>query len=278
MYTQKIVGNSPTERLMHAYEAAYRYFRDELLVPVLGETLPDPILTFSRSSKRTLAFFAPDVWRADLDDSERRHELGIVPAHTADDPREVMASLVHEMLHFADYVAGTAPKSSGYHGKKWAARMEKVVCRRYPGRTKAAWPSRTRSSRTDPTLVRMMLCRRRSCSRSSRRSRAFRPPVKMDRPKTAQRERSRRPRLGNASSTPAPSARRPCAGRPDENLSAGTARSPTSRSRRPRRALRLTSHHRLYCFIGLLGQSPAEDNGGIAPFAALGARLSLQTA
>jgi len=126
VYTQKVAGNSPTERLMHAYEAAYCYFRDELLVPVLGESLPDPILTFSRSSKRTLAFFAPDVWRADLDDSERRHELGIVPAHTADDPREVMASLVHEMLHFADYVAGTAPKSSGYHGKKWAARMEKV--------------------------------------------------------------------------------------------------------------------------------------------------------
>jgi len=111
---------------MRAYEAAYRYFRDELIVPVLGETLPDPILTFSRSSKRTLAFFAPEVWRADLDDFERRHELGIVPAHTADDPREVMASLVHEMLHFADYVAGTAPKSSGYHAKKWAARMEKI--------------------------------------------------------------------------------------------------------------------------------------------------------
>jgi len=54
------------------------------------------------------------------------NELGIVPAHTADDPREVMASLVHEMLHFADYVAGTAPKSSGYHAKKWAARMEKI--------------------------------------------------------------------------------------------------------------------------------------------------------
>jgi hypothetical protein len=37
-----------------------------------------------------------------------------------------MSTLVHEMVHFVDHIAGTAPKSHGYHGKKWAARMEKI--------------------------------------------------------------------------------------------------------------------------------------------------------
>lgn len=109
---------------MQAYEAAYQYFRDALFVP-LGEDLPDPILTFSRGTKKKRAFFVAQSWHTQ-DDAERRCELAIVPAHTADPPREVMASLVHEMAHYADFLAGTAPKSSGYHGKKWAERMEKI--------------------------------------------------------------------------------------------------------------------------------------------------------
>jgi hypothetical protein len=110
---------------MQAYEAAYQYFRDELFRPVLGEDLPDPILTFSRGTKKKRAFFVAQSWHG-ADAAERRCELAIVPAHTADPPREVMASLVHEMVHFADFLAGTAPKSSGYHGKKWAERMAKI--------------------------------------------------------------------------------------------------------------------------------------------------------
>jgi hypothetical protein len=111
---------------MQAYEAAYRYFRDVLFVP-LGETLPDLILTFSRTRGKQQAFFVPESWSGENDDaSVRRCELAIVPTHTAAPARELMASLVHEMAHYADFLAGTAPKSSGYHGKKWAERMERL--------------------------------------------------------------------------------------------------------------------------------------------------------
>lgn len=110
---------------MQAYEAAYRYFRDALFVP-LGETLPDLILTFSRTRGKQQAFFVPESWSGDGDEAGRRCELAIVPTHTAAPPRELMASLVHEMAHYADFLAGTAPKSSGYHGRKWAERMERL--------------------------------------------------------------------------------------------------------------------------------------------------------
>jgi len=98
---------SPTERLMEAYESAYRFFRDELIIPVLGEELPDPILTFSRSKKKTPAFFLPDTWAAELNESQRHCELAIVPEHTGEDPRVLMSTLVHEMVHFADHIAVT---------------------------------------------------------------------------------------------------------------------------------------------------------------------------
>jgi len=126
VYTEKKINLTPTQRLMKAYEAAYCYFRDHLITPVLGETLPDPILTFSRSRRKTSAFFLPDTWRSGLEDKERRCELALVPEHTGEEPRILMSILVHEMIHYVDHLAGTAPKSHGYHGQKWAKRMEKL--------------------------------------------------------------------------------------------------------------------------------------------------------
>lgn len=111
---------------MAAYEAAYCYFRDQLIRPVLNVDLPDPILTFSRGKKDAHAFFAPNAWRADLNQEERRCELALVPEHTADDPQHVMSCLVHEMAHFAEYTTGDAPKSPGYHGRKWFLAMEQL--------------------------------------------------------------------------------------------------------------------------------------------------------
>ncbi len=112
---------------MRAYEAAYAYFRDALIGPVLEEELTtDPILTFSRTRRQgALAFFAADAWRSHGGEA-RLCELALVPEHTADDPRDVMSSLVHELMHFVDHAAGTAPKTPGYHGRTWFRRMERV--------------------------------------------------------------------------------------------------------------------------------------------------------
>jgi len=123
---QPAIETTPTQRLMRAYEEVFRYFNDSLVRRVLGIELPPPILTFSRSTrKNALAFFASESWRAP-EKSERLCEIAVVPEHTADDPREVFSSIVHEMLHYVDFLAGTAPKTRGYHGRSWFVLMEQI--------------------------------------------------------------------------------------------------------------------------------------------------------
>lgn len=112
-------GRNPTSEQWGSYERAYAYFNRVLF----GGKLPVPILNFSRKSKRTLGFFAPERWE---NGRAKVHEISLNPDTLAHRSKEQIAStLVHEMAHLWDQEHGK-PGRGGYHGKTWADQMERI--------------------------------------------------------------------------------------------------------------------------------------------------------
>lgn len=111
----------PTREQFDAYQAMFAYFNRELF----GGSLPQVVLNFSRHA-RSLGFFAPQRWERRGAADERSHEISLNPdTLTARDPRDVASTLVHEMVHLWQEVAGT-PARRGYHNREWAEKMERV--------------------------------------------------------------------------------------------------------------------------------------------------------
>ncbi len=151
-------ADSPTARLTRAYEAAYRYFRDKLFIPTLGEALPEPVLTFSRCSrKKAVSFFSRETWKPETDPSHRVSEIALVPEHTSRDPRELMSHLVREMAHFADYLAGTATPE-GITAVAGSNAWPNSAFRQSPPPPRVESPSSTKSTPTAPLREPMRLC------------------------------------------------------------------------------------------------------------------------
>ncbi len=113
----------PTEMQFKNFQLLFDYFNTNLF----SGTLPNVILQFSRKGKTIGGFFAPDRWepQIDFDGADFVHEISLNPESFIRDPKEVMAILVHEMVHLWQAVYGTAPRS-GYHDKEWGQMMEAV--------------------------------------------------------------------------------------------------------------------------------------------------------
>jgi SprT-like family len=108
----------PTGDQLRAYRAAFDYFNERLFDGELSRCL----LNFSRKSKRTRGFFAPNRWeRGD----GRTHEISLNPDFLKREPRSVMSTLVHEMIHLWQEEFGT-PSRTGYHIREWAGKMESL--------------------------------------------------------------------------------------------------------------------------------------------------------
>lgn len=110
---------TPTAEQFAAYQGMVQYFNERLF----GGKLPPVLLNFSRRGRRTKGFFAPNRW---LKGGETTHEISLNPQHLAErSPREIAATLVHELCHLWQQVFGT-PSRAGYHNREWAAKMEQV--------------------------------------------------------------------------------------------------------------------------------------------------------
>jgi SprT-like family len=111
-------ASDPTREQFESYSKAYDYFNENLF----EGKLPRCILNFSRKSKRTRGFFAPQRW-------ERQgvftHEISLNPDHLGRPPRETLGTLVHEMVHLWQEEEGT-PSRNGYHNKEWGQKMDEV--------------------------------------------------------------------------------------------------------------------------------------------------------
>lgn len=114
--------HTPTAAQFAAYEGMFLHFNAGLF----GGHLPAVILNFSRRDK-TLGFFAPDRWEhTDVKAGGRRHEISLNPSMLRQrSPKDVASTLVHEMVHLWQEVAGK-PSRTGYHNAEWAMQMEGV--------------------------------------------------------------------------------------------------------------------------------------------------------
>jgi hypothetical protein len=105
-------------------QAAYEFFNAELL----DGALPNVFITYQRRA-RMLGYFHAErfIGRPGTRDDERRHsELALNPDGFINrSDRDVLSTLLHEMVHVWEVENGTAPKRH-YHNKIWAAKMKAV--------------------------------------------------------------------------------------------------------------------------------------------------------
>jgi len=100
-------------------ETAYRHFNATLF----EGTLPECVLT-AVARKRSAGHFANSRWQNGKADGI--DEINLNPTLFRDQgDREVLATLVHEMVHCLQEHTGT-PSRNGYHNKEWVGMMEAV--------------------------------------------------------------------------------------------------------------------------------------------------------
>lgn len=119
-----------------AIQKIFDYFNEALFDGSLNQCL----LNLSRMP-RARGFFAPNRWaklspkeEGDTEapqEREKIHEISLCPEHIARAPKEVISTLVHEMVHLWQEDFGKP--SPGYHNKQWAAKMKEIGL--YPSNT-----------------------------------------------------------------------------------------------------------------------------------------------
>jgi hypothetical protein len=115
----------PTIEAYGAWQVAFDYFNRELF----ADELPDVLITLARKSN-ALGYF----WRNKFENSAEvvSHEIAMNPQYLGDrDDRDVLSTLVHEMVHHWREVLGPLNKrggkgSGGYHDQVWADKMDEL--------------------------------------------------------------------------------------------------------------------------------------------------------
>ena len=111
---------SPTEETYSELQSAYDYFNKTLF----NQKLPPCLITLQRHG-RYYGYFSPERFKHRNEDTTT-DEIAINPDYIHQvDIIEVLATLVHEMVHLQQEHFGT-PSRSRYHNKQWAKMMEAV--------------------------------------------------------------------------------------------------------------------------------------------------------
>ncbi|WP_315729012.1 SprT-like domain-containing protein [Bradyrhizobium sp. SZCCHNS2015] len=117
--TQIPLDAGPTATTYGELNRAYDFFNDRLF----GGELPRCLITMQRH-KGAYGYFSPD--RFGSRDGEVADEIALNPTHFAHrTPREIMSTLVHEMVHLWQKHFGKMPRGA-YHDKQWAKKMHEV--------------------------------------------------------------------------------------------------------------------------------------------------------
>lgn len=111
-------NEKPTTEQWDAYQQAWGWFNEKLF----GGELEPCILNFSRKSKGTFGFFAPERWSRE----ERSvPEISLNPDQLKRPLVDVMGTLAHEMAHQWQHQCGS-PSRGGYHNREWGGKMKEV--------------------------------------------------------------------------------------------------------------------------------------------------------
>ncbi len=112
---------NPTQRTYSSLTAAYDFFNRELF----ADQLPPCLITVQRH-KGAFGYFSGERFVSVADPGEVTDEIALNPAHFATrSPEQVLATLVHEMVHLWQHHFGKRPRRS-YHDRQWATKMREV--------------------------------------------------------------------------------------------------------------------------------------------------------
>lgn len=113
----------PTRETYTALQDAYDHFNRELF----NDALPQALIVLHRK-KGARGYFWSEMWQAHVDnesDTKTLDEIALTPETLDRSDKEVLSTLVHEMVHLWQYHKGK-PSRSGYHNHEWADMMEDV--------------------------------------------------------------------------------------------------------------------------------------------------------
>lgn len=118
--TEKVEAPAPTALSFNALQTAFDHFNDKLF----GGRLP-PCMILLHRKKGANGYFWPERFgHRDVEDSI--HEIAINPSTMRGrTDRDVLSTLVHEMVHLEQQVFGK-PGKGAYHNREWAAWMKRV--------------------------------------------------------------------------------------------------------------------------------------------------------
>jgi hypothetical protein len=97
---------------------------DHLNGALFGGSLPDVFITYQRRA-HSYGYFAADRFSGRVGEFGK-HELALNPdGFIGRSDKDIAATLLHEMVHLWQQVAGT-PAARRYHDREWAAKMKAV--------------------------------------------------------------------------------------------------------------------------------------------------------
>lgn len=106
-----------------AYDAMYAAF-DHFNAELFDARLPAAMLVLHRK-RNAHGYFWPNRWFEKVEGKqEGMHEIALNPASMGRDLRQVLSTLVHEMVHHEQQVFGKP--SAGGHNKEWAEWMDRI--------------------------------------------------------------------------------------------------------------------------------------------------------
>lgn len=110
---------TPTTQTYEGLERAFWHFNDRLFDNRLSEVM----ITLQRK-RNVHGYYWPEQF-LHRDDEDRMPEIALNPNTMGRTVREVLSTLVHEMVHHWQHQYGK-PGKNGHHNKEWAAKMDRV--------------------------------------------------------------------------------------------------------------------------------------------------------
>lgn len=120
----------PTPEQYAALQWLFDFFDEKLF----NGALPEVVLTLSRKGKRTLGYYQSGRWD-DWDRGQTFAEICLSSDHLFYDGaqvglterwKEILSTLVHEMVHHWEVTVHARGASKGYHNQQWGAKMEAI--------------------------------------------------------------------------------------------------------------------------------------------------------
>lgn len=110
---------NPTKEIYNTLQDAYDFFNRNLF----EAKLPGCIITMQRKGKAR-GYFCAERFETRQGETYKVHEIALNPALFRErTDRDILSTLVHEMVHLWHEEKGTAPRRA-YHNGEWADKME----------------------------------------------------------------------------------------------------------------------------------------------------------